>query len=100
MSSSLHHLCEAAHRRTHEEDQKGRSDHYKLLRQHPFQKEDFQEIEEAARKMESHYCQFFDYVMVNDRLQDSCVQLLRAVRRAQDEPQWVPVNWIRPTEVF
>lgn len=66
----------------------------------PFKEEDFQEIEEAARKMESHYCQFFDYVMVNDRLQDSCVQLLRAVRRAQDEPQWVPVNWIRPTEVF
>nr|XP_023828350.1 MAGUK p55 subfamily member 4-like [Salvelinus alpinus] len=26
----------------------------------PFKEEDFQEIEEAARKMESHYCQFFD----------------------------------------
>ncbi|XP_045071440.1 MAGUK p55 subfamily member 4-like, partial [Coregonus clupeaformis] len=66
----------------------------------PFKEEDFQEMEEAARKMESHYCQFFDYVMVNDGLQDSCVQLLRAVTRAQDEPQWVPANWIRPTEEF
>uniref|UniRef100_A0A8C8FDM6 Uncharacterized protein n=1 Tax=Oncorhynchus tshawytscha TaxID=74940 RepID=A0A8C8FDM6_ONCTS len=66
----------------------------------PFKEEDFQEMEEAARKMESHYCQFFDSVMVNDGLQDSCVQLLRAVRRAQDEPQWVPASWIRPTEEF
>uniref|UniRef100_A0A8C7QR73 MAGUK p55 scaffold protein 4 n=1 Tax=Oncorhynchus mykiss TaxID=8022 RepID=A0A8C7QR73_ONCMY len=66
----------------------------------PFKEEDFQEMEVAARKMESHYCQFFDSVMVNDGLQDSCVQLLRAVRRAQDEPQWVPASWIRPTEEF
>ncbi|XP_070302054.1 MAGUK p55 subfamily member 4-like [Salvelinus sp. IW2-2015] len=66
----------------------------------PFKEDDFQEMEEAARKMESHYCQFFDSVMVNDGLQHSCVQLLRAVRRAQDEPQWVPANWIRPTEEF
>uniref|UniRef100_A0A8C7PXM2 MAGUK p55 scaffold protein 4 n=1 Tax=Oncorhynchus mykiss TaxID=8022 RepID=A0A8C7PXM2_ONCMY len=35
---------------------------------------------------------FFENVMVNDRLQDSCVQQLRAVRRAQDETQWVPAN--------
>uniref|UniRef100_A0A8C8H593 Membrane protein, palmitoylated 4a (MAGUK p55 subfamily member 4) n=1 Tax=Oncorhynchus tshawytscha TaxID=74940 RepID=A0A8C8H593_ONCTS len=35
---------------------------------------------------------FFENVMVNDRLQDSCVQLLRAVRWAQGETQWVPAN--------
>uniref|UniRef100_A0A3B4ZLV7 Membrane palmitoylated protein 4 n=1 Tax=Stegastes partitus TaxID=144197 RepID=A0A3B4ZLV7_9TELE len=63
----------------------------------PFKDEDFQEMEEAARKMESHYWQFFDHVIVNDELQDSCVQLLTAVRKAQDEPQWVPASWIRPT---
>uniref|UniRef100_A0A3Q1AY74 Membrane protein, palmitoylated 4-like n=1 Tax=Amphiprion ocellaris TaxID=80972 RepID=A0A3Q1AY74_AMPOC len=63
----------------------------------PFKDEDFQEMEEAARKIESHYSQFFDYVIVNDELQDSCVQLLTAVRKAQDEPQWVPASWIRPT---
>lgn len=61
------------------------------------QNEDFQEMEEAARKIESHFGQFFDHVIVNDELQDSCVQLLTAVRRAQDEPQWVPASWIRPT---
>ncbi|KAM4560423.1 MAGUK p55 subfamily member 4 isoform 1-T1 [Odontesthes bonariensis] len=63
----------------------------------PFKDEDFQEMEEAARKIESQYSQLFDLVIVNDELQDSCVQLLTAVRKAQDEPQWVPASWIRPT---
>ncbi|XP_034720746.1 MAGUK p55 subfamily member 4 [Etheostoma cragini] len=62
----------------------------------PFKDEDFQEMEEAARKMESNFCQFFDHVIVNDDRQDSCVQLLAAARKAQDEPQWVPASWIRP----
>ncbi|XP_051562996.1 MAGUK p55 subfamily member 4-like isoform X2 [Myxocyprinus asiaticus] len=64
----------------------------------PFKDEDFQEIENAGRKIEQHYCQFFDHVIVNDGLQAACVQLLTAVRRAQDEPQWVPVAWVRPTD--
>ncbi|CAJ1087720.1 MAGUK p55 subfamily member 4-like [Xyrichtys novacula] len=63
----------------------------------PFKDEDFQEIEESARKIESQYLQFFDHVIVNEELQDACMQLLTAVRKAQDEPQWVPATWIRPT---
>uniref|UniRef100_A0A3Q2D2I5 MAGUK p55 scaffold protein 4b n=1 Tax=Cyprinodon variegatus TaxID=28743 RepID=A0A3Q2D2I5_CYPVA len=63
----------------------------------PFKDEDFQEMEESARKIEAQYWQFFDEVIVNDELQDSCVQLLTAVRKAQDEPQWIPACWIRPT---
>uniref|UniRef100_A0A668SDF7 Uncharacterized protein n=1 Tax=Oreochromis aureus TaxID=47969 RepID=A0A668SDF7_OREAU len=63
----------------------------------PFKDEDFQEMEEAARKIESNYWQFFDHVIINDELQDSCVELLTAVMKAQDEPQWVPASWIRPT---
>ncbi|XP_071783557.1 MAGUK p55 subfamily member 4 [Centroberyx gerrardi] len=63
----------------------------------PFKEEDFQEMEEAARKIESHYSHFFDHVIVNDDLQDACLQLLKVVRKAQDEPQWVPASWIRPT---
>ncbi|XP_078799963.1 MAGUK p55 subfamily member 4 isoform X2 [Oryzias latipes] len=63
----------------------------------PFKDEDLQEMEDAARKIESQYWQFFDHVLINDELQDSCVQLLTAVRQAQDEPQWVPASWIRPT---
>nr|XP_057908429.1 MAGUK p55 subfamily member 4 isoform X2 [Doryrhamphus excisus] len=63
----------------------------------PFKDEDFQEMEEAARKLESQYSQFFDHVIVNDDLQESCIRLLTAVQKAQDEPQWVPASWIRPT---
>lgn len=62
------------------------------------QDEDFHEVEEAACRMEQHYGQFFDHVIVNDGLQAACVRLMTAVRRAQDEPQWVPASWIRPTE--
>ncbi|KAG2459221.1 MPP4 protein, partial [Polypterus senegalus] len=60
------------------------------------QEEDLQEMEEAARRAESQYCQFFDHVLVNETLQNACVHLLTAVRRAQDEPQWVPASWLRP----
>lgn len=63
---------------------------------HP-QDEDFQEMEAAAQKMESQYWQFFDHVLVNEELQDSYVQLLAVVNKAQDEPQWVPSSWIRPS---
>ncbi|XP_074520803.1 MAGUK p55 subfamily member 4-like [Halichoeres trimaculatus] len=63
----------------------------------PFKEEDFLEIEESARKIESQYWQFFDHVIVNEELQDACAQLVTAVRKAQDEPQWVPASWIRPT---
>ncbi|XP_058889547.1 MAGUK p55 subfamily member 4-like isoform X2 [Acipenser ruthenus] len=62
----------------------------------PFKDEDFQEMEENTKKMEAQYRQFFDHVIVNENLQDSCVQLLSTVRRAQDEPQWVPATWLRP----
>ncbi|MGH0117622.1 UNVERIFIED_CONTAM: hypothetical protein FKN15_041814 [Acipenser sinensis] len=60
------------------------------------QDEDFQEMEENTKKMEAQYRQFFDHVIVNENLQDSCVQFLSTVRRAQDEPQWVPATWLRP----
>ncbi|XP_064420097.1 MAGUK p55 subfamily member 4 [Latimeria chalumnae] len=62
----------------------------------PFKEEDFQEMEETAKKIESQFGQFFDNVIENGSLQDTCVQLLSSVRRAQDEPQWVPANWLCP----
>ncbi|TNM94010.1 hypothetical protein fugu_002186 [Takifugu bimaculatus] len=62
----------------------------------PFQDEDLQEMEAAAQKIEAQYWQFFDHVIVNDELQDTCAQLLTVVNKSQDEPQWVPTSWIRP----
>uniref|UniRef100_H0ZW87 MAGUK p55 scaffold protein 4 n=1 Tax=Taeniopygia guttata TaxID=59729 RepID=H0ZW87_TAEGU len=59
-----------------------------------FKEEDLQEMEESAKKMEAQFGQFFDHVIVNDNLQEASAQLLSAVHRAQDEPQWVPAVWI------
>lgn len=58
------------------------------------QEEDLQEMEDSAKKMEAQFGQFFDQVIVNDNLQEASAQLLSAVHRAQDEPQWVPAIWI------
>ncbi|XP_009071089.1 PREDICTED: MAGUK p55 subfamily member 4 [Acanthisitta chloris] len=59
-----------------------------------FKEEDLQEMEDSAKKMEAQFGQFFDQVIVNDNLQEASAQLLSAVYRAQDEPQWVPAIWI------
>ncbi|XP_062434670.1 MAGUK p55 subfamily member 4 [Rhea pennata] len=59
-----------------------------------FKEEDLQEMEDSAKKMEIQFGQFFDQVIVNDDLQEASAQLLSAVYRAQDEPQWVPAVWI------
>ncbi|XP_069589663.1 MAGUK p55 subfamily member 4 [Ranitomeya imitator] len=67
------------------------TDYYVNLK---YKEEDFQEIEETAKKMEDQFSQFFDQVLVNDDLQSATVQLLSIVRRAQDEPQWIPASWI------
>ncbi|KAJ0062398.1 hypothetical protein NL108_010986, partial [Boleophthalmus pectinirostris] len=60
-----------------------------------FKEEDFTELEDSARKLELHFSQFFDHVVVNEDLQESCAQLWSAATRAQEQPQWVPACWIR-----
>ncbi|XP_075385863.1 MAGUK p55 subfamily member 4 isoform X1 [Tenrec ecaudatus] len=59
-----------------------------------FKDEDLQEMEDLAHKMETQFSQYFDHVIVNDSLQDAQVQLLSAVRQAQEDPQWVPATWV------
>ncbi|KAK2905210.1 hypothetical protein Q8A67_007009 [Cirrhinus molitorella] len=58
-----------------------------------FYDKDFEEIEEASRTMEAKYRQYFDCVIVNDDLQDSCMDLFTAIQHAQEEPQWIPASW-------
>ncbi|XP_049629210.1 MAGUK p55 subfamily member 4 [Suncus etruscus] len=59
-----------------------------------FKDEDLQEMEDLAQKMETQFGQFFDHMIINDNLQDACTQLLSAVQKAQEEPQWIPAAWI------
>ncbi|KAJ3584295.1 hypothetical protein NHX12_014791 [Muraenolepis orangiensis] len=53
----------------------------------PFRDEDFQELEEASRRLESQYCQLLDRVLVSEELEASVAELQGIARRAQDEPQ-------------
>lgn len=64
----------------------------------PFKEEDLIELEESARKLELHFSQFFDHVVINEELHESCIQLWSAATRAQDQPQWVPADWIQPQQ--
>ncbi|KAM6934644.1 MAGUK p55 subfamily member 4-like [Xenentodon cancila] len=63
-----------------------------------FTEEDFLELEEASQLMEAKYKQFFDSVLVNDYVQDTCIKLCSVIQQAQNEPQWMPVSWIRMEE--
>ncbi|XP_029967130.1 MAGUK p55 subfamily member 4 [Salarias fasciatus] len=63
-----------------------------------FSEEDFVELEETSRVIEARYRQFFDSVVVNDDLQDACMQLSSIIHQAQHEPQWIPVSWSRTDE--
>uniref|UniRef100_A0A7N6A766 Membrane protein, palmitoylated 4a (MAGUK p55 subfamily member 4) n=1 Tax=Anabas testudineus TaxID=64144 RepID=A0A7N6A766_ANATE len=60
--------------------------------------DDFMELEDVSRLIEAKYKQFFDTVLVNEDLQDSCIQLCSIIQQAQDEPQWIPVSWTRTEE--
>lgn len=53
------------------------------------------ELEETSQLVEAKYKQFFDSVLVNSDLQDTCIQLCSIIQQAQDEPQWIPVSWGR-----
>ncbi|XP_041728175.1 MAGUK p55 subfamily member 4-like [Coregonus clupeaformis] len=60
----------------------------------PFKDVDFEKMEDAARFMEEKYGQFFDSVIVNEGLQDACIQLFNTIQLAQEGPQWIPATWL------
>lgn len=61
-----------------------------------FLEEDFVELEQTSELIEAKYRQFFDSVLVNGDLPESCLQLCSVVQRAQDHPHWVPLSWTMP----
>ncbi|XP_013863479.1 MAGUK p55 subfamily member 4 [Austrofundulus limnaeus] len=62
-----------------------------------FTEEDFSELEETSLLIEAKYKQYFDSTVVNEDLQDACMQLCSLIQQAQNEPQWIPVSWL-PTQ--
>lgn len=63
-----------------------------------FTEDDFLELEEMSQLIEAKYRQFFDCVLVNGDLQESCTQLFSVVQQAQEQPQWIPVSWTQTKE--
>ncbi|KAM4561892.1 MAGUK p55 subfamily member 4-like [Fundulus diaphanus] len=63
-----------------------------------FTEEDFLELEETSQLIEAKYKQYFDSVVVNDDLQDACMQLCSIIQQVQNEPQWIPVCWLQAEE--
>ncbi|XP_038643907.1 MAGUK p55 subfamily member 4 isoform X3 [Scyliorhinus canicula] len=59
-----------------------------------FKEEELQEMEDISEKMLDYFGHLFDCVIVNDELQDTQMQLLCVVKRAQAEPHWVPAAWL------
>uniref|UniRef100_A0A8C4H3U4 Membrane protein, palmitoylated 4a (MAGUK p55 subfamily member 4) n=1 Tax=Dicentrarchus labrax TaxID=13489 RepID=A0A8C4H3U4_DICLA len=65
-----------------------------------FTEDDFVELEEVSLLIEAKYKQFFDGVLVNDDLQDTCMRLCSVIQEAQNEPQWMPVSWTQSDNMF
>ncbi|KAM6946061.1 MAGUK p55 subfamily member 4-like [Aplochiton taeniatus] len=63
-----------------------------------FKDEDFEEMVEVSRMVESRYGQFFDSVVVNDGIQDCCLKLYCSIQLAQEDAQWVPAAWLTPDD--
>uniref|UniRef100_A0A3P9I337 MAGUK p55 subfamily member 3 n=1 Tax=Oryzias latipes TaxID=8090 RepID=A0A3P9I337_ORYLA len=57
--------------------------------------EDLVEMSQSAERMDECYGHWVDYVLVKEDLSSAVAELQRALERAQTDPQWVPVSWVR-----
>jgi hypothetical protein len=49
----------------------------------------------AGEKIRSLYGHWFDLTIVNDDLNVAFEELARAVRRLDQDAQWVPASWVQ-----
>ncbi len=58
------------------------------------QEVDLQRLVEESYLIENQYGHYFDWVIVNDDFHVASDMLKEIARRLDDEPQWVPSNWL------
>lgn len=58
------------------------------------QEEDLRKTIEESARLERQYRHMFDAVLVNDNMEATYNELVDQLRRAREEPQWVPVQWV------
>lgn len=59
-----------------------------------YQDDQLRDIIDCSREIEETYGHLFDFVLVNNDLNQAFVELLNEINRIEMEPQWVPASWI------
>jgi len=60
-----------------------------------FTDDEFDTMIKAGEKIERLYAHWFDMVIENEDLNSAFEQLVKAVRRLDQDAQWVPVSWVQ-----
>ena len=60
----------------------------------PFQDEELNSLVRRGEKMEQTYGRLFDHVIVNDDIDESYGRLQEICFALENEPQWVPAEWV------
>jgi hypothetical protein len=60
-----------------------------------FQDEEFRTMLRAGERMEFWYGHWFDLSIVNENLDEAFEEVARAVRRIDQDAQWVPASWVQ-----
>lgn len=60
-----------------------------------FTDDEFHEMIQAANRIEFLYGHWFDLELVNDDLGGCLESLVRAIRRLDQDAQWVPASWVQ-----
>lgn len=59
-----------------------------------FQDNQLKDIIEKAREMEDTYGHYFDFIIVNNKLNQAYEELITEINRLEVQPQWVPLPWL------
>ncbi|QQP57276.1 Uncharacterized protein FKW44_002203 [Caligus rogercresseyi] len=60
-----------------------------------FTDEEFVSMIRLGEKIESNYGHWIDLTIVNEDLNEAFEQLVKAIRRLDQDAHWVPVSWVQ-----
>ena len=60
-----------------------------------FQDDEFHAMLKSGERIERLYGHWFDLTIVNEDLNIAFEQLVRAVRRLDQDAHWVPASWVQ-----
>jgi len=60
-----------------------------------FTDDEFRDMIQAGKRIEFLYGHWFDLEVTNDDLNAAFETLVRAIRRLDQDAQWVPASWVQ-----